>query len=217
MTKIIIFLRSLLWCIVHLPLYQAIKVPVVISCNVRCVKCKRGSIIIKNENVHRFQIQIGFGGSRCFPANRGCITISPGAHVVFYGKARFSEGIIIRAERSSQIFIGDNFYCNKNCIFRSVSSINFGQDVLCGWDIIINDTDGHTMIKDGHKQINTQSIIIDKHVWVASHCRIGKGVEIAANSVVAQGTVLVKKYNIPGSLIAGVPGRIIKSNINWEA
>lgn len=191
--------------------------PVAISCNIKFFKCKKGTIIIKNPRVCRYQIQIGFGGSRDFPSSRGSIRLSPNAKIVFYGKARFSEGIVIRLDKSAQMEFGDNFYCNKNCFFRTMSFVRFGNNVLCGWDVILNDTDGHHIIENGQRKTNTYPITIDNHVWVASHCRISKGVKVATDSVVAQGTVLVKNYNTPNCLIAGIPGRVIKNNINWEA
>lgn len=57
--------------------------------------------------------------------------------------------------------------------------------------------------------ISKAEVIIGKGVWIAPGCIIIQGVEIGDMSVIATGCVVINDVP-PNSLVAGVPGKIIK-------
>lgn len=60
-----------------------------------------------------------------------------------------------------------------------------------------------------------QEIEIGDHVWVGLRSVILKGVKIGNGAIIAAGS-LVNRDVPPNSLAAGVPAKIIKTNIQWK-
>lgn len=116
--------------------------------------------------------------------------ISIGKHTSLCGKADLAtiEG--------TKIIIGDN------CLFSSGLHFRTG--------------DSHSIINELGERINpSEDIIIGDHVWIGTRVTCLKGVHVAKDSVVAATTTLSKYYNEGNVVIAGVPGRIVKTGINW--
>jgi acetyltransferase-like isoleucine patch superfamily enzyme len=59
-------------------------------------------------------------------------------------------------------------------------------------------------------------------IYIGDNCYIGSGVKFAPgvfippNSLCAIGTVATKTFDTENSLIAGVPAKIVKTDINWR-
>ena len=114
-----------------------------------------------------------------------------GSHTSLCGKAHFA------AIEGTKIHIGDN------CLFSS--------------DLHFRTGDSHSILNMQGERINkSQDIIIDDHVWVGTKVTCLKGVHVARDTVVAATTTLCKDYDAPNVIIGGVPGRIIKTEINWS-
>ncbi|MBU1668204.1 hypothetical protein KKC13_07265 [bacterium] len=66
------------------------------------------------------------------------------------------------------------------------------------------------------------SISSDVDIVIGDNCYVGSGVKVAAgstlanDSVCAMGSVLTKKFKQENILIAGVPAKIIRENVNWR-
>ena len=100
---------------------------------------------------------------------------------------------------------------NSNCEIYCNEKIEIGSNVIIAPDVIIRDSDAHS--------INgcdcSQPIIIGDNVWICTRAIILKGVTIGEGSVVAAGTIVTK--DVPTfSLVAGNPGKVVKSNIHWK-
>lgn len=60
------------------------------------------------------------------------------------------------------------------------------------------------------------------NITIGDNCYVGSGVkftpnsEVSKNSVCAMGSVISKRFKEEAVLIAGVPGKIIKQNIDWR-
>lgn len=160
-------------------------------------------------------IKIGFNPSEGISYLNGYLSIHDKAHLIFLGSAIFAKGVSIRIDQGEMI-IGNRFYCNANCFFRCTNLIKFGEDVLIGWNVSFNTTDGHLILYKKRPKTNAAPIIIGDHVWIASYSKIAKNTEISNNSVVAQQSLVTKKFTQEGSLIGGIPASIISENINWE-
>jgi acetyltransferase-like isoleucine patch superfamily enzyme len=65
--------------------------------------------------------------------------------------------------------------------------------------------------------VEDRNISIGKECYVASAVRFAPGTEIAPNTVVALGSVVTGKFTRPNTMIAGVPARIVKENVDWKS
>ena len=98
------------------------------------------------------------------------------------------------------------------------SKIHIGKDCMFAYNIDIRTGDSHSIIDSISKRRinNAQDVFIGNHVWIASHVTILKGVHIPDNSVVATRAVVTKSFTEKNILIAGMPAKKLKENIDWE-
>ncbi len=129
------------------------------------------------------------------------------------------SGSIWIEDNGCSLTIGDNTSIEEAHIALTEpgSSIEIGKDCMLAYDIDIRCGDSHSIIDlSTGKRINyAKDIKINDHVWIAAHIQILKGVTVGSNSVIATGAVVTK--DIPSnSIAAGVPAKVVKTNINWE-
>lgn len=65
--------------------------------------------------------------------------------------------------------------------------------------------------------VEDRNISIGKNCYIASAVRFAPGTEIAPNTLVALGSVVTGKFTKPNTMIAGVPARIVKENVDWKS
>lgn len=108
--------------------------------------------------------------------------------------------------------LGGGFF-NSNVKIRCKEKITIGNDVAISHDVTIMDSDGHQILQEGHKE--SAPIEIGNNVWVGSRAMILKGVKIGDGAIVAAGAVVTK--DVPAySMVAGVPAKVVKKNIQWR-
>lgn len=166
--------------------------------------------------------------------NNNTVIINPGAilnKVYFYirgsnhkiivgSNCYFNRGGSIWFEDSGCLLcIGDNTSIEEADIALTEpgSSIQIGKDCMLAYDIEIKCGDSHSIIDlSTGKRINyAKDIVINDHVWLAAHTQVLKGVTIGANSIIATGAVVTK--DVPSnSIAAGVPAKVVKTNVNWK-
>jgi acetyltransferase-like isoleucine patch superfamily enzyme len=98
----------------------------------------------------------------------------------------------------------------------SASSVKIGKRCLIGSNVIICDTDFHTLnpidrYNDRHiENVITKPVTIANDVFIGANSIILKGVSIGKNSVIGAGSVVTK--DIPANSIAGGnPAKVIRS------
>lgn len=98
------------------------------------------------------------------------------------------------------------------------SSISIGKDCMFSGKISFWPTDGHCISDKHGKCLNKASkgINIGNHVWIGYGCSIMKNVSIADNCVIGCSSVVTHSFNMQGSVIAGNPAKIVKTNIIWK-
>ncbi len=94
--------------------------------------------------------------------------------------------------------------------------ISFGDDCLLGWNCTFIDSDGYKIINDGVLINPSAPIRIGRHVWFAANTTALKGTESGADSVIGMGAVLAKTFTESNVVIAGVPARVVKKEVNRE-
>lgn len=97
------------------------------------------------------------------------------------------------------------------------ASIEIGELCMFSYGITIRNHDSHRIINpvDGTIMNKPKDIILGKHVWVAQNVTILKGCHIGDNSVIGFGAIVTKGCN-SGSVMTGVPAKVVKENINWD-
>ncbi len=118
------------------------------------------------------------------------------------------------------ITIGKNFYSTGDVIMhlcQGSGNITIGTDCLISWGVEIRVGDWHTICDRTGNIINyNQDVIIGNHVWCGSNVMILKGSIIPDGCVIGTRSLVTHKFNIPNTIIAGSPAKIIKENIIWR-
>lgn len=127
------------------------------------------------------------------------------------GYFRTYGGTYISVSPDAKLTLGSGFI-NNNSKISCFKEIIIGEDVKISEDVLIRDSDNHTIIGGKEK---SAPIHIGNHVWIGARATILKGVTIGDGAVVAAGAVVTKDVP-PNTLVGGVPARIIKENISWE-
>lgn len=207
---------SLYFCIKYLPFRQAKLIPILISPKVKIIDMASGRIKIVG-NVKRYQISIGLeSGSSGYPKmGHGSVAVKSTGNIVFVGGAIISEGTGVRVDKGI-LKIGDKFYCNNNCFLRITQDANIGSDVIWGWNVVLNTSDGHKVLKKHISKKGEGTIIIGNHVWVAADVTICKGSIIPDGCIVSQKSLVNKVFANNNTLIGGIPAKEISSDYSWE-
>ena len=169
------------------------------------VKGKKNKLVIqKNCRLKKVRIEI--------LGNNNRVEISKS--VLFYeGSWLCIEGDDCTIQIGAETTIGQaNIFCGE-----SKTYIKIGRDCMFSRDINMNTSDFHSIVeKESGKRINpANSITIGNHVWVGNGVSIMKGARIGSNSVIASKALVGGKTYGNNLILAGLPAKVIKENINW--
>jgi acetyltransferase-like isoleucine patch superfamily enzyme len=116
----------------------------------------------------------------------------------------YSPCIFSTLKVNAKIEIGDN--CGfSGTVIGAAQSIIIGNNVRCGSNTLITDTDWHS---EDVRVKNDASVFIDDNVWLGYGVKVLKGVSIGKNSIIGAMSVVTK--DIPENVIAaGNPCKII--------
>lgn len=117
---------------------------------------------------------------------------------------------ICACNADSKIKIGKRTTVGYYTFVYASDSILIGNDCLIAPFVYIVDSD-HSIQRGTpiNRQPNqTQSIIIEDDVWIATGAKILKGVRIGEGSVIAAGAVVLEEVP-PYSIVGGIPAKII--------
>ncbi|KAI3406136.1 hypothetical protein KGF56_000978 [Candida oxycetoniae] len=108
-------------------------------------------------------------------------------------------------------YLGKNFYSNYNLTILDCSIVRIGDNVMCGTGVsILTPTHPIDPTLRNHALENAFAVTIGNNCWLGSNCTVVGGVTIGDGCVIAAGCVVTK--NVPAnSLVAGVPGRVVKT------
>lgn len=115
-----------------------------------------------------------------------------------------------RCDYGYNIYLGDNFYANFDCVMLDVCPIYVGNNCLLGPGVHIY-TATHPL--DATERATGKEfgkpVTIGNNVWIGGRALINPGVTIGDNAIIAAGTVVVKDVQ-ENTVVAGNPARIIK-------
>lgn len=116
--------------------------------------------------------------------------------IVTGNSTNYAGKIHIACTESTNIRVGDN------CLFSS--------------DIVLRSGDSHSIVNmEGKRSNHAKDVTIRNHVWVGFRALITKGALIQENSVVGTGAIVTDVFEEGNVVLAGVPAKIVKRDINW--
>lgn len=122
----------------------------------------------------------------------------------------------------NRLVIGQNTIVNASKERRTLfnpcdgGEIMIGENCLFSNNIEVHTTDYHHVIVDGTITNPPQNVYIGTHCWIGLQCLILKGTKLADNSIVGARSLLNKEFADPNTIIAGNPGRVLKSDVSWS-
>lgn len=112
-----------------------------------------------------------------------------------------------------RILIGSFNYFNKSVMIDACGEIEIGNYNMFGPDVYITDSN-HTFgdgISPQKAPMQRGKVKIGNHCWIGAKAIILKNVELGDYCVVGAGSVVTKSFP-NGSIIAGVPAKLLKAN-----
>lgn len=116
----------------------------------------------------------------------------------------------IRVDYGYNIFVGENFFANFDCVILDICKVSFGDNCLLGPGVHIY-TATHPIDpneRNSGKEY-AKPIIFGDNVWIGGSSVINPGVTIGDNVVIVSGSVVTKDVS-NNVVVGGNPAKIIK-------
>jgi len=86
------------------------------------------------------------------------------------------------------------------------SRMKIGRDCMFATDVDIRTGDSHSIIsQESNQRVNyAEDVFIGDHVWIGARSIVLKGSSISDNSIVGTGSVVNKRFEMPGIIIGGI-------------
>lgn len=116
-------------------------------------------------------------------------------------------------ELGESLVVGDYVGMSEGCFIQVRGPVKIGSHVMFGPGVSIF-SENHCF-DDPNKRLTEQptlrkGVVIEDNVWVGAKAIILDGVTVGTGSIVAAGCVVTKDVS-PHSVVAGVPGKVIKT------
>ncbi len=111
------------------------------------------------------------------------------------------------------LVIGDNVGIAQNCFIQVRGTVTIGNDVMFGPGVSIFSEDHGFADPDIlmlDQPESRKGVTIGNNVWIGTRATILDGVTVGDGSIIAAGSI-VKSSVPPYSIVAGVPGKVIRS------
>jgi acetyltransferase-like isoleucine patch superfamily enzyme len=90
-------------------------------------------------------------------------------------------------------------------------SLAIGFDCIIAWDVFISDSNWHDII--GAKR--NGPVVIGDHVWISHGVSILKDTSIPNGCVIGAKSLVTGIFTTENSLIAGVPAKVRRNDVEW--
>lgn len=171
----------------------------------------------------KFLVKV-FGNNNSIQIGKGCLLTNTDVkisgennHLIIDDEVRFMGPCKI-------IMCGDStLHIKWNAGIRGVefnlggAKIEIGELCMFSYGITVRNHDSHRVLNPETQQVlnKPKDIVLGKHVWVAQNATILKGCHIADDSVIGFGSIVTSSCE-PGSIMAGIPAKVVKIGITWD-
>jgi acetyltransferase-like isoleucine patch superfamily enzyme len=170
----------------------------------------------RNVIVERGLLKLGTGWySLADSRNAGQIKVR--GRLICEGSVAVGQGAQWEIQETGVVRIGDGTYINTFSIMVITTSLTIGAGCAIAWQTQFLDDDMHTILVDGRSPSRSAPIVLEDDVWIGSRVTILKGTHVARGCVVASGAVLSGRFEEPNCLIGGIPARVLRRNVSWQA
>ncbi|OJF98467.1 acyltransferase [Pararhizobium antarcticum] len=180
--------------------------------NVLSIKGRfNGTLRVKGNN-NRIQIpaSTSFRGHIFVQGNN--VTVTIGEH------CRLAADIVVKGSNQTVTIGEGTTFASVYLLCIEASHIRIGRWCMFSREIEVRTSDAHSLLdrKTGKRLNPAASVTIGDHVWVGVGSIINKGTTIADDCVVGAKSFVNKPFAESGSLIAGVPAKVIKKGVTWH-
>jgi acetyltransferase-like isoleucine patch superfamily enzyme len=81
--------------------------------------------------------------------------------------------------------------------------------------VVIRDGHPHTSFVDGASVPATAPVTVEDDVAIPGHAILKQGTTIGEGAIIATGSVVTRDVP-PGTLVAGTPATVRKTNVDWD-
>lgn len=143
------------------------------------------------------------GNNNVVRIGRDCKLTNASLHIEDNGGViEIGCGTIISGSTHIAVIEGRKVTIRENCLFSANITLRAG--------------DSHSVLDKAGGRINpSKDIMIGNHVWIGNTVILLKRTKINDNSVVATGCLLTGKEYPGNSIIGGIGGQVLKSEIDW--
>lgn len=120
--------------------------------------------------------------------------------------------------QNRNLFIGNDtsFYKTEIHNYDHGSSVIIGKDCMFSYNTVIYNTDGHSIFQNGKLINQARTCEIGNHVWIGYDATIMKNSKISNGSIIARKALVCKTFKKENCILAGIPAKIVKENIEWS-
>ena len=140
------------------------------------------------------------------------LLLEPNSSLIVNGNYTIYADSYIRVIKDGKLILHSGFI-NEGVQITCASMITIGAGCVIARDVVIRDHDAHVIETPGYEI--SKPIEIGNHVWIGNRAMILKGVKIGDGAIIAAGAIVTK--DVPAnSIVAGVPAKVVKENVQWH-
>jgi acetyltransferase-like isoleucine patch superfamily enzyme len=152
------------------------------------------------------------------PIGSVAIGIGGVAARIFLGHFGYDFKAQINTWRDPTVCIGDRATCNGATIVADDADIVIGRDCMLSDQVVLQSHDQHGIVDLGAMRIanaGRHHLRLGEHVWLGRRAMVMPNVTIGAGSIVSAGAIVT--HDVPPlAVAAGVPARVVRSNVTWS-
>jgi acetyltransferase-like isoleucine patch superfamily enzyme len=177
----------------------------------------------KKDNFRNYLLAQFWGvkiGSKCRFWGKTYFSRAPNSQIVIGEACRFRSAawsnkvgltrpcMISTLYPGAKIIIGSGVGMSGTVV-AAAESIIIGNDVMCGGNVTITDTDWHSIEPDRRNEPGPAApVVIEDNVWLGLNTIVIKGVTIGRDCVIGAGSVVTQSIP-PRVIAAGQPAKVI--------
>ena len=206
--------KTLVFNLRYLPLRQALCLPVLVSHRVAIFNLG-GTLTIRGP-IRPGTVLLGFGANGAFDFRRSRGVWQVAGDVVFEGPARLGHGFKLSVADGGRVTFGPDFVLSAESQIVCREAITFGQGCLISWEVLLIDSDFHSVVgPDGDRSPLQAPITLGDRVWLGARSTVLKGVSLGGDVVVAAGSVLARGEPASNVVLAGNPAQVVRTGVRW--